>query len=60
LYAKDEKDLRLEYHFWHYFHFYYCDSILHRKFLRKSEPPVVQMRCITEYSLKMSFKEQDL
>jgi hypothetical protein len=60
LYAEDEKDLHLEYCFYHPFHYDYYDSILHRKFFRKGNPPVVQMKCITKYSLKMSFKEQDL
>ena len=46
LYAEDEKDLRLEYHFWHPFHYDFYDSILYRKFLKKREPPVLQMKCI--------------
>ena len=41
LYAEDEKDLHLESHFWHPFHFYYYDSILYHKYLKKMEPPVV-------------------
>ena len=41
LYAKDEKDLRLEYRFWHPFHYDFYDSILYLMFLRKREPPVL-------------------
>ena len=35
LYAKEEKDLRLEYRLWHPFHFDYYESILYNKFLKK-------------------------
>ena len=41
LYAEDEKDLRLEYRFWHPFHFDFYDSILYWKFLKKREPLVL-------------------
>ena len=58
LYAKDEKDLRLEYRFWHPFHYDFYDSILYRKFLKK-EPPVLQMKCIDAYSLG-KYKEPEL
>ena len=51
LYAEDEKDLRLEYCFWHPFHYDFYDSILYQKFLKKREPPVLQMKCIEAYSL---------
>ena len=60
LYAEDEKDLRLEYRFWHYFHFYYYDSILYRKSLKKGKPPVIQMKYIIEYSLTSTFKDQEI
>ena len=59
LYAEDEKDLRLEYHFWHPFHYDFYDSILYRKFLKKKEPPVLQMKCIDAYSLG-KYKEPEL
>ena len=60
LYADDEKDLRLEYHFWHYFHFCYYDSILYRKSLKKGKPLVIQMMYIIEYSLSTTFKDQEI
>ena len=41
LYVEDKKDLQLEYHFWHPFHFDFYDSIIYRKFLKKKEPHVV-------------------
>ena len=41
LYAEDEKDLRLEYRFWHPFHYDFYDSILYRRFLKRKEPPVL-------------------
>ena len=56
LYAEEEKDLRLEYHFWHSFHFDLYDSIIYQKFLKKRETLVVQMKCIDAYSLGL-FKE---
>jgi len=59
LYAEDEKDLRLEYRFWHPFHYDFYDSILYQKFLKKKEPPVLQMKCIDAYSLG-KFKEPEL
>jgi len=59
IYAEDEKDLRFEYHFWHPFHFDFYDSILYRKFLKKREPPVLQMKVIDAYSLGL-FKEPEL
>ena len=59
LYAEDEKDLWLEYHFWHPFHYDFYDSILYRRFLKKKEPPVVQMKCIDAYSLG-KYKEPEL
>ena len=59
LYAEDEKDLRLEYRFWHPFHYDFYDSILYRKFLKKREPPVLQMKCIDAYSLG-KYKEPEL
>jgi hypothetical protein len=59
LYAEDEKDLQLEYHFWHSFHFDFYDSILYYKYLRKREPPVIQMKVIDAYSLGL-FKEPKL
>jgi len=59
LYAEEEKDLRLEYRFWHPFHFDYYESILYNKFLKKREPPVLQMKVIDAYSLGMS-KEPEL
>ena len=46
LYAEEEKDLRLEYRFWHPFHFDYYESILYNKFLKKREPPVLQRRLL--------------
>ena len=57
LYVEDEKDLQLEYHFWHPFHFDFYDSILYRKFLKK-EPPVLQMKCINAYSLGLFTKTE--
>ena len=59
LYAEDEKDLRLEYRFWHPFHYDFYDSILYRKFLKKKEPLVLQMKCIDAYSLG-KYKEIEL
>jgi len=59
LYAEDEKDLRLEYRFWHPFHYDFYDSILYRKFLKKKEPPVLQVKCIDAYSLG-KYKEPEL
>ena len=59
LYAEDEKDLRLEHHFWHPFHYDFYDSILYRRFLKKKEPPVLQMKCIDAYSLG-KYKEPEL
>ena len=59
MYAEDEKDLWLEYRFWHPFHFDFYDSLLYRKFLRKWEPPVIQMKVIDAYSLGV-FKEPEL
>ena len=59
LYAEDEKDLRLEHHFWHPFHYDFYDSILYRKFLKNKEPPVLQMKCIDAYSLG-KYKEPEL
>jgi len=59
LYAKEEKDLWLEYRFWHPFHFDFYDSIIYRKFLKKRETPVLQMKCIDAYSLGL-FKETEL
>ena len=41
LYAEDEKDLWLEYRFWHPFHFDFYDSIIYWKFLKKREPLVL-------------------
>ena len=55
----DEKDLRPQYHFWHPFHFDFYDSIIYRKFLRKREPPVIQMKIIYAYSLGL-FKEPEM
>ena len=57
--AKDKKDLRLEYHFWHPLHYDFYDFILYLKFLKKREPPVLQMKCIDAYSLG-KFKEPKL
>ena len=59
LYAEEEKDLRLEYHFWHPFHFNYYESVLYNKFLKKREPSVLQMKVIDAYSLGL-FKEPEL
>ena len=59
LYAKDEKDLQLVYRFWQPFHYDFCDSILYRKFLKKREPPVLQMKCIDAYSIG-KYKEPEL
>ena len=59
LYAEDEKDLRLEYRFWYPFHFDFYDSIIYRKFLKKREPPIIQMKVIDAYSLGL-FKEPKL
>ena len=59
LYAKDEKDLWLEYRFWHPFHYDFYDSIIYLKFLKKREPPVLQMKCIDAYSLG-KYKEPEL
>ena len=59
LYAKEEKDLCLEYRLWHPFHFDYYESILYNKFLKKREPPVLQMKVIDAYSLGL-FKEPKL
>ena len=41
LYAEEEKDLYLEYRFWHPFNFHYYESILYNKFLKKRETPVL-------------------
>ena len=60
LYAKDERDLRLEYQFWHYFHFYYYEFIFYHKSLKKGKPLVIQMKYIIKYSLSTTFKEQEL
>ena len=60
VYAEDEKDLRLEYHFWHYFHFYYNDSILYRKSHKKGKPSVIQVKYMIEYSLSSTFKDQEI
>ena len=59
LYAEEEKDLRLEYCFWHPFHFDYYEFILYNKFLKKREPPIIQMKVIDAYSLGL-FKESEL
>jgi hypothetical protein len=59
LFAEDEKDLCLEYCFWHPFHFDYYESILYRKFLKKRKPPIVQMKCINAYTLSQ-FEEPEL
>ena len=60
LYGEDEKDLCFKYRFWHYFHFYYYDSILYCKSLEKRKPPVIQMKYIIEYSLSSTFKDQEI
>ena len=59
MYAEDEKDLWLEYRFWHPFHFDFYHSLIYRKFLGKREPPVIQMKVIDAYSLGL-FKEPEL
>ena len=59
MYAKEEKDLRLMYRFWHPFHFDYYESILYNKFLKMREPPILQMKVIDAYSLGL-FKEPEL
>lgn len=59
LYAEDEKDLRLEYRFWHPFHFDYYETILYSKFIKKRKPPVIPMKCINAYSLSL-FEEPEL
>ena len=41
LYAKDEKDLWLEYRFWHLFDYDFYYSIIYLKFLKKREPLVL-------------------
>ena len=59
LYAEEEKDLWLEYCFWHPFHFDFYESLIYRKFPQKGEPLVIQMKVIDAYSLGL-FKEPKL
>lgn len=59
-YTEDEKDLRLEQRFWCAFHFFYYESILFNKYLKKKfEPPVVPMKCFGAYALG-KFEEPEL
>jgi hypothetical protein len=59
LYAKEEKDLRLEAHLWHHFHFDYYKSILYSKVLKKKEL-VIQMKYILGYDLGLLTKPPKL
>ena len=51
LYAKDEKDLWLEYHFWHPFHFDFYHHLVYLCYINKHEPPVIPMKYIDTYEI---------
>ena len=53
LYEEEGKNLRIEYRFWHPFHFDFYDHLVYRCFLcsKKGEPLVLDMQYIDTYSL---------
>ena len=53
LYEEEGKDLRIEYRFWHPFHFDFYNHLVYRRFLhsKKGEPPVLDMQYINTYKL---------
>lgn len=47
----EPKDLWIEYHFWHRFHFDFYHHLVYLKYINKQEPPVIPMKSIDAYYL---------
>ena len=47
----ENKDLRIEYRFWHPFHFDFYHHLVYLCYIQKREPPVIQMKSIDTYFL---------
>jgi hypothetical protein len=47
----EPKDLRIEYRFWHPFHFDFYHHLVYLHYINMREPPVIQMKYIDTYSL---------
>jgi hypothetical protein len=51
LYEEEDKDMRIEYQFWHPFHFDFYHHLVYLCYINKREALVVQMKYIDTYEL---------